>query len=94
MPRSKKDAKKFDIKVCLIKNGYPPVSYTHLDVYKRQVLANRAQLLFCKFLSILIIMRLLMRRLSRYVRHDQAILYPGASYSPSARSRPLPAASV
>ena len=24
MPRSKKDAKKFDIKVCLIKNGYPP----------------------------------------------------------------------
>ena len=24
MPRSKKDAKKFDIKVCLIKNGCPP----------------------------------------------------------------------
>lgn len=32
----------------------------------RAVLANRAQLLFCKFLSVLIIMRLLMRRLSRY----------------------------
>ena len=24
MPRSKQDAKKFDIKVCLIKNGCPP----------------------------------------------------------------------
>ena len=25
---------------------------------------------------------------------DEAVLYPAASYSPSARSRPLPAASV
>ena len=24
MPRSKKDAKNLDIKVCFIKNGYPP----------------------------------------------------------------------
>ena len=30
MPRSKKDAKKFDIKVCLIKKGCPPQYITEV----------------------------------------------------------------